>query len=107
MNKIFTLALLFAGFSSFGQVKTPKKPTTIKAEKKVESGTPKKTVAPSVKQSNKKEPVERSIPGMPESFPKYIDTGNKQEDDKNYNIAKKKWIEENPELYKKLSSKNN
>lgn len=32
-------------------------------------------------------------------YPKFIATGNPELDEKNYQLAKAKWIEENPELY--------
>jgi len=34
-------------------------------------------------------------------YPKFIATGNPALDEKNYQLAKAKWIDENPELYQK------
>lgn len=58
-------------------------------------------VAPSAK---KQKPVagqrEITIVNLP-GFPKFIATGNPALDEKNYQAAKAKWMEENPELYQK------
>ncbi len=40
------------------------------------------------------------------TFPTYINTGNPQEDNARYDEAKRKWIKENPEKYKKLAYPN-
>ena len=42
---------------------------------------------------------------LPADFPKFITTGNYEEDKNNYNEAKLQWIKNNPESYKKLSNK--
>lgn len=39
---------------------------------------------------------------IPESFPKYIDTGNPKEDEANYYEAKQKWIKDHPDEYQKI-----
>lgn len=41
-----------------------------------------------------------------EDYPKFIDTGNHDEDLKDYNQRKQKWINDNPEKYKQLSAPN-
>ncbi len=50
--------------------------------------------------------VQRSNNTLPPSFPKYVDTGNAKEDQKQYYEAKQNWIIDNPELYKSISSGN-
>lgn len=42
---------------------------------------------------------ERTILDLP-GYPKYIITDNPELDEKNYQLAKVKWMEENPELYR-------
>ncbi len=44
---------------------------------------------------------------LPEDFPKYIDTGNIEQDRENYQRAKDKWIADHPEEYKKLNNRSN
>lgn len=39
---------------------------------------------------------------IPESFPKFIDTGNPKTDEANYHDAKQKWIKEHPEEFEKI-----
>lgn len=43
---------------------------------------------------------------LPPSFPKYVNTGNAKEDQKRYHEAKQNWINNNPEIYKNISSVN-
>lgn len=43
---------------------------------------------------------------IPESFPKYIDTGNPKEDEARYYEAKQKWIKEHPQEYEKIKHLN-
>ncbi|MBN2683192.1 MAG: hypothetical protein JXR58_11840 [Bacteroidales bacterium] len=43
---------------------------------------------------------------IPESFPKYIDTGNPKKDENDYHDAKMKWIRENPEEFEKIKHLN-
>ncbi len=43
----------------------------------------------------------------PESYPKRINTGNKELDDLNFDIAQQKWIRFNPEEYKKMTGLEN
>lgn len=43
---------------------------------------------------------------IPESFPKYIDTGDPKQDEANYYEAKQKWIRENPEEFEKIKHLN-
>ncbi|MFH2094245.1 MAG: hypothetical protein ABIJ16_00990 [Bacteroidota bacterium] len=50
------------------------------------------------------EEVERTM--IPESFPKYIDTGNPKEDEAAYYEAKQKWIREYPDEYEKIKHLN-
>jgi hypothetical protein len=44
---------------------------------------------------------------LPEDFPKYIDTGNPEQDRANYRKAKNAWIATHPEEYKKLNNGSN
>ncbi|MFH1319393.1 MAG: hypothetical protein ABII90_01910 [Bacteroidota bacterium] len=39
---------------------------------------------------------------LPHNFPRYIDTGNPEEDTRKYAELKEKWIKNNPEIYKEL-----
>lgn len=39
---------------------------------------------------------------VPESFPRYLDTGNSKEDLERYHNQKQKWIEEHPEEFEKI-----
>lgn len=39
---------------------------------------------------------------IPDSFPKYFDTGNPKKDEADYYDAKMKWIEENPDEFEKI-----
>ncbi|MEA1875156.1 MAG: hypothetical protein U9N51_12140 [Bacteroidota bacterium] len=41
----------------------------------------------------------KSSPVLIDGFPEYEDTGNPELDKKNYQIKKRKWVEENPEKY--------
>lgn len=49
-----------------------------------------------------REKVLVDLPG----FPKYVYTGDVQADEKNYQLAKAKWMNENPELYEKYIKEN-
>ncbi len=51
--------------------------------------------------SFKKEGVESQSP-LPNDFPKFINTGNPELDNQNYTKQKALWINEHPELYKKM-----
>jgi hypothetical protein len=63
-------------------------------------------VAPgNVKSSPKKNERERTIVDLP-GYPKYVYTGNPQLDEKNYQLAKTKWMNENPGLYEKYLKEN-
>ncbi|HBF87539.1 MAG TPA: hypothetical protein DDX39_02765 [Bacteroidales bacterium] len=42
---------------------------------------------------------------LPDGFPVYVNTGNKEKDVNEYNVAKEKWISDHPEEYKKLQEK--
>jgi len=37
---------------------------------------------------------------LPDDFPKYINTGNPEKDQEDYQQRREQWIKENPELYK-------
>ncbi len=42
---------------------------------------------------------------MPADFPKYVNTGNKEQDDANYTAAKAAWIAQHPDEYAKMIGK--
>lgn len=46
---------------------------------------------------------ERVILADQSSFPKFVNTGNPEQDNKAYAAAKKKWVAENYDLYNKIS----
>jgi len=44
----------------------------------------------------------RSQNNIPADFPKFIDTGNTENDVRNFEISVKRWIDQNPEEHKKI-----
>ncbi len=54
-----------------------------------------------VSKKNTREIEVLDLPG----FPKYIITGDTKADEKNYQAAKAKWMDENPEVYKESVDK--
>lgn len=54
-------------------------------------------------QANEKVAIETNNNEDYSDFPKYIDTGNPQQDKTNYYNAKKAWATAHPEAYKKIS----
>lgn len=44
---------------------------------------------------------------VPAGFPVYVNTGNKEQDDENYAIAKSKWIAEHPAEYEQMKNPKN
>lgn len=63
-------------------------------------------VAPSkVKSAPRKNERERTIVDLP-GYPKYVYSGNPQLDEKNYQLAKTKWMNENTGLYEKYLKEN-
>lgn len=54
--------------------------------------------------SSKTKSREIQIIDLP-GFPKYIITGDTNADEKNYQAAKSKWVDENPQLYKEYVQK--
>lgn len=43
---------------------------------------------------------------LPNDYPKYVDTGNAQQDQQRYDTAKQAWIAANPNAYAKLNARN-
>jgi hypothetical protein len=77
---------------------TTSKPSSV-SNKRIEEK--KKGLAPVEKKqktsAGQREITVLNLPG----YPKFIATGNPELDEKNYQLAKAKWIDENPELYQK------
>jgi hypothetical protein len=40
--------------------------------------------------------------GLPSGYPKFVDTGNPQEDHQRFDLAKRDWIKANPDAYAKM-----
>lgn len=47
---------------------------------------------------------ERILLGIPEDFPRCLNTGNKRQDEDNYYKAQGVWIKNNPERFKKIKN---
>lgn len=74
------------------------KPSAVSKQRLVEKEA---GVAPSTKKSKlSKGTREITILNLP-GYPKFVATGNPDLDEKNYQLAKAKWINENPDLYQK------
>ena len=112
MNKIFTslAAVLFISISAQSQT-APQQQATAAKKAVVQQGaksagpvaTPPPTQSQTQTQSNTSVVVPNS--GVPASFPKYIDTGNPEQDRQTYAAAKRAWIQQHPEEYKALKNK--
>jgi hypothetical protein len=59
----------------------------------------------SFSRSSKSSSREIELVDLP-GFPKYVITGDTRADEKSYQAAKAKWMDENPELYKEYIQKN-
>lgn len=57
-----------------------------------------------IKMNSQRMEGNRIIDNWPKDFPRYIDTGNKEKDNQDYNQKKQEWIQKNPEKYKEIST---
>jgi hypothetical protein len=48
--------------------------------------------------------AERISNGIPDDFPRCLNTGNKRQDEDNYYKAQEVWIKNNPERFKKIKN---
>lgn len=105
MKKHLTLTtILSIGFAinSYSQTTNNSLPSTVR---KIETSENTQS-SPIDKKVERKAPAkEITVVESEPTFPKYIDTGNPEQDQSNYAARKAEWIKNNPEAYERMQFK--
>lgn len=107
--QIFLIALFLMPILTYSQQNDEKsnvlkKEASVKTVKRADLNDDQKQSASCKQMIKPCSEAERISNGIPDDFPRCLNTGNKRQDEDNYYKAQEVWINNNPERFKKIKN---